>query len=61
MTGKTEEIQAAITLEKRAERLIQAAINDAAFMADVREAQQLEAANDAGEPWGQVKARLGLV
>jgi hypothetical protein len=61
MVGQAEEIQAAVTLEKRAQRIIQAALSDKKFMDDVREAQQLEAAGDRGEPWAEVKKRLRLV
>jgi hypothetical protein len=61
VTGSPEAVQAALTLEERAKQIMQAALDDEAFMRDVREAQQLDLTGDKGEPWSQVKARLGLV
>jgi len=61
MVRKSEELQAAITLEERAKRITQAALADKQFLDDVREALALEAAGNTGEPWPEVKARLGLV
>jgi hypothetical protein len=61
LVGQPEEIQAAITLEERAKRIIQDAMADVQLMKDVRESQALEESGDKGESWSSVKARLGLV
>jgi hypothetical protein len=59
--SQAKEVEAALTLERRAERIINAALQDKKLMADVREAQQLAAAGEHGEPWSEVKKRLRLV
>jgi hypothetical protein len=58
---RPEEVQAALALEERAKRVTRAALADEKFLKDLREAQALEAAGVRGEPWAEVKARLGLV
>ena len=61
VSGLPAEIDAAIILEERGRRIIQAALNDKQLMNDVLEAKKEEASGEAGESWSQVKARLGLV
>jgi hypothetical protein len=61
VVGQPEAIQAAITLEERASRIIQAALKDAKLMSDVQDSQRLEKTGDKGEAWSDVKVRLKLV
>jgi hypothetical protein len=61
VSGSPEEIKAALILEERARRIIQGALGDEQLMNDVLEASKQEASGEAGAPWPEVKARLGLV
>jgi len=61
MARKQREIDAAIEQEERAKRKVLHALADESLMKDVREAQRLEDSGEKGEPWPDVKKRLGLV
>jgi hypothetical protein len=59
--SRAEEIKAELTLERRAQRIIESALRDEKLMADVREAHQLAAAGERGEHWSEVKKRPKIV
>ena len=61
MPAKPKEVEEAIQLQERSNAIVMAALNDDEFMKGVIAASQQEAAGEQGEPWPQVKARLGIV
>ena len=61
MPSKDKEIKDRLAREERTKKVIQAAWADKKLMADLQEALRLEEAGEQGEPWEEVKARLGIV
>jgi hypothetical protein len=58
---RREEIDAARTLERHVQRMIEAAYRDRQLMEAAQESAKLEAEGVEGEPWEDVRKRLGLV
>ncbi len=61
MVSKSRRVNAALAQEIRAKTKVLSALGDEQFMSDVREAQKLAAEGATGEPWREIKKRLGLV